>query len=79
LVRKFGKVFHFSDINSITSNHRKYYYDSYHSYPEVGDMIIKFIESEGAIKKDDFGVVLTPKNIDGYLDSNYSESNKIMR
>ncbi len=79
LVRKFGKVFHFSDINSITSNHREYYYDSYHSYPEVGDMMIKFIESEGAIRKDDFGVVLTSKNIDSYLRSNYSESNETMQ
>ena len=75
LVRKFGKVFHFSDINSVTSNHRKYYSDSYHFYPEVGDMIVRFIESDGEIRKDDFGVILTSETIDGYLHSFPSKSN----
>ncbi len=67
LIRKFGKVYHFADINSITSNHKIHYYDSYHFYPHVGDMIIEFIESDGNVRVDDFGIVLTTVNIEEYL------------
>ncbi|MDB4224867.1 hypothetical protein N9850_13955 [Granulosicoccus sp.] len=67
LIRKFGKVYHFSDLNAITRNHKKYYYDSYHTYPEVGYMIVDFIESEGEMKYENFGIILTSENIDDYL------------
>lgn len=58
LQKNFGHVYHFSSINSVTLNHQEYFSDSYHFYPEVGDMVIQYIESEGSESTSDFGETL---------------------
>ncbi len=49
----FGKFDHFCYLNAITQNTDKYFYDSFHFYPEVGDLIVDHFN--GIVHKD-FGI-----------------------
>ena len=71
LVRVFGKVYHFNDINSITSNLDNYF-DDEHFYPQIGTLIVSKILNKDAKTPKDFGIILTKKNIDRYLKDLYN-------
>ncbi|BBG65169.1 hypothetical protein NNO_0466 [Hydrogenimonas sp.] len=65
-VSVFGRVYHFMDINSVTSD-LKNFFDAHHVYADVDRMIAQRISGYGHenIPKD-FGVLLTKENIDEY-------------
>ncbi len=58
----------FSGLNSITTNNY-YYYETSHYRPMVGDMMIARIFGDGKVKVPaDFGVLVTPENVDRHLE-----------
>ena len=68
IVRKFGKVYHFMDINSVTTNLQNYPDDD-HFYDNVAEMVANKISN--FYNKDipvDFGIKLNKTNIDTYLE-----------
>lgn len=69
LVEIQGQVWDFSGFNSITTNDRNYY-DTSHFVEEIGDLVLnKVFGSPSAAPDipDDFGVRLTPDNIEARL------------
>ncbi len=67
LVYTFGKVYHFMDMNSITTDMRNFF-DAHHLYPEKASLIAKRITApESKEVPKDFGKILTDRNIDDYL------------
>lgn len=74
-VSVFGEVNHFMYINSITEDLSNYY-DGHHYYPSVGRLIAhKLINYPDSNIPIDFGLTLTPENIEEYL--NEIAQNKI--
>jgi hypothetical protein len=65
MVAIFGEVYNFMYIHDVANDGRNFY-DGYHFYPYVGTMIAKQISTKMQAV-DDFGVVLTPDNIDEYI------------
>jgi len=65
-VRVFGEVYHFMDMNSVTKNIDNFF-DAHHVYQNITKMIAN--KASGATKNipQDFGVLLTPNNIEKYL------------
>lgn len=61
----------FSGYNSVTTEKIKtpmqYYWDSSHFTERVGDLILTKVLTNTAITPSDFGVALTPKNIDAHI------------
>ena len=61
----------FSGYNSVTTEKIKtpmqYYWDSSHFTEKVGDLILAKVLKTTAITPYDFGVALTPKNIDSHI------------
>lgn len=64
-------IWDFSGYNSITTEsikqERKYYWDSSHYKKEVGDMILGKINGIETNIPSDFGVLITPDNIENHL------------
>ncbi|WP_373073745.1 hypothetical protein [Sulfurimonas sp.] len=65
LIHTFGKVYHFMDINSMTTNFSNYPDDD-HMYPKHINLVAKIISSKSN-NIDDFGVILDKDNIKEYL------------
>ncbi len=70
LVAQFGTITHFMEYNSITLNYPEHFLDYHHVYPAIQKMMGEKVtgQKDEKIPKD-FGVVLTPKNIDRYLET----------
>ncbi|QFR48657.1 hypothetical protein FJR48_02525 [Sulfurimonas lithotrophica] len=66
LIYTFDKVYHFMDINNMTTNLLNYPDDD-HMYPKHINTVAKIISSE-TNKKDNFGVLLDKNNVKEYLD-----------
>jgi hypothetical protein len=68
MVDVFGEVHHFEYLNSVTRDYRRYYMDGHHYYPETGRLIAHKIMgvADPAIPAD-FGMILTPSNIEEKL------------
>jgi hypothetical protein len=67
LITIFGSIYHFMDINSITTNLENYA-DPEHYYPYIGTLIANKISGFYNSKiPDDFGLVLNKGNLDEYL------------
>ncbi|MEB3827619.1 hypothetical protein [Phormidium sp. CCY1219] len=65
-----GAVWDFSGLNSITTNDRMYY-DTSHFIPKVGDMVLRKIlgdDERGEEIPEDFGVLVTPENVDARIE-----------
>ncbi len=68
LVEEFGSVYHFMDYNTITLNYPTYFLDYHHVYPKIQNMMAKkVIGIKDPEIPEDFGFVLSKKNIDHYL------------
>ena len=67
-VQVFGKVHHFMDMNSVTNNLDNFF-DAHHVYKEITQIMAKKASNnvESTNLSDDFGIVLTPENIEAYL------------
>ncbi len=65
-VAAFGEVYHFMYINDVTRDLANFY-DGSHLYPDVAGRMIDFIEHPGATPGD-FGILLTPDNIEKELE-----------
>ena len=65
LTQSFGKVYNFMYPNPISADGRNFF-DAAHFYPNVGAMIAGQISSEMG-SRDDFGVLLTPENVDDFI------------
>jgi hypothetical protein len=65
IVKAFGHCWHFMYPNSVINNYGKYFFDTYHYYSDVADMIIDVIYYK---KRDnthaDFGIEITNENLD---------------
>jgi hypothetical protein len=69
MVDIFGEVYHFMTINSITKNLQNYPDDD-HFYPYIGTLLANKISKKKNINiPNDFGILLTKKNINKYLKS----------
>lgn len=67
MVKIFGKIYHFMDINSITTNLNNYPDDD-HYYCDVGTLLAnKVSKSLNKNIPEDFGILLNKENIDKYL------------
>lgn len=67
LVDVYGGVWNFMYPNTVTNDITNYF-DGHHFYPEVGDMIAARVEQgEAADVPENFGVYVTPENIDEHL------------
>jgi hypothetical protein len=67
LITEFGLIYHFMDINSITTNLKNYPDDS-HYYPYIGKLVANRISDFDNQKiPNDFGIVLNKNNLDEYL------------
>ena len=62
----FGEVHHFMDMNSITKNIDNFF-DAHHVYQNITQMMAKKVTGVSNNSPQDFGVLLTPKNIEDYL------------
>ncbi|MBM7649327.1 hypothetical protein JOC78_002280 [Bacillus ectoiniformans] len=60
----YGTVYSFQNVSEYTAN-RKYWFDWFHYYPAVGDLMIA--ELEGRENGSDFCVKVTKENVDQYL------------
>lgn len=68
LVSVYGRVHHFMYINSVSKNYLEYFADSNHAYPETNELIAHKITLPADPKiPHDFGIILTPKNIEEVL------------
>lgn len=68
LVKEFGSVWHFMDINSVTTNYSEHFTDGHHAYPKTANMIARKISNpKNPDIPADFGILLTADNIDNYL------------
>lgn len=68
LVSIYGKVYHFMYINSVSKNYLEYFADSNHAYPETNELIAhKITFAEDPKIPHDFGIILTPENIEAVL------------
>ena len=72
-VSQITPVWDFSSYNSITTepitNEMKYFVDGTHYRKEVGDLILnRILNYNPKIVKNDFGILITPKNIESHLD-----------
>ncbi|HWO97522.1 MAG TPA: hypothetical protein VNM45_14540 [Bacillus sp. (in: firmicutes)] len=66
-VEVFGSIYHFNDINSITTDLNNYF-DTNHFYPHVGRLVAhRVIEYPNPDIPEDFGKLLTKQNIETYL------------
>ena len=78
LVDVFGEVYDFMGINSITANPSNYA-DLHHFYPEYGTLIAYRLTGENnASIPQDFGILVTPKNIKTHLKVIEQQANKLM-
>jgi len=69
LVDVYGGVWNFMYPNEVTNDITNYY-DGHHFYPEVGDLIAARIEQgNSADVPKDFGVYVTPENVDEHMES----------
>ena len=69
LVDVYGGVWNFMYPNEVTNDITNYY-DGHHFYPEVGDLIAARIEQgDSADVPKDFGVYVTPENVDEHMES----------
>ena len=69
LITVFGSIYHFMDINSITTNLENFA-DPDHYYPYVGTLVANKISGVDNHKiPDDFGLVLNKGNLDEYLNN----------
>jgi len=69
LVDVYGGVWNFMYPNEVTNDITNYY-DGHHFYPEVGDLIAARIEQgNSADVPKDFGVYVTPENVDEHIES----------
>ncbi len=70
-VQVFGKTHHFMDLNSVTLNLNNFF-DAHHVYKNITQIMAKKVSGKidvsGKGLPDDFGVVLTPNNIEAYLE-----------
>ena len=67
LVDIFGEIYHFMNINSVTTDLQNYPDDD-HFYPYIGTLIANRISNNININiPKDFGIKLTKENIDSYL------------
>ncbi|NJK47054.1 hypothetical protein HC931_01510 [Candidatus Gracilibacteria bacterium] len=71
-VSKIAPVWDFSGYNSITTEpiakNMKYYLDSSHYRKETGDLILnRLLSSQDKTIPNDFGVLITPENIEAHL------------
>ena len=62
----FGEVHHFMDMNSVTKNIDNFF-DAHHVYQNITQMMAKKATGVTNSSPEDFGVLLTPENIEGYL------------
>lgn len=64
-------IWDFSGYNSITTEpvgqERQYYWDSSHYKKEVGNMILSKLSGIKGNSPDDFGVIITPENVEKHL------------
>lgn len=69
-VQVFGKIHHFMDMNSVTKNLDNFF-DAHHVYKNITQIMAKKvsggIDASNKDLPDDFGVLLTPENIEAYL------------
>ncbi len=66
-VEVFGKIHHFMDLNSVTTNLENFF-DAHHLYEESTRMIAKRLSGDNKERTEkDFGKIITPDNIDEYL------------
>lgn len=64
----FGEVWQFMDNNTVSRDYTKYFTDSHHLYPDETRLIAQRIQGkEEANFPQDFGIKLTPDNIEAYL------------
>lgn len=67
LVKIYGEVHHFMYIHSISKNYLEYFADSNHAYPETNKLIAAKITNNPIKIPNDFGMLLTDKNIEEKL------------
>jgi hypothetical protein len=68
LVKTFGKVHHFMYLNSVANNYNRYFADCNHGYTDTYTLIAhKISEKENALIPKDFGMILTPQNVESKL------------
>lgn len=79
LVDTFGEVYDFMGVNSITS-YPNNYADLHHFYPYIGTLIADRVTGvkNSALPKD-FGIVVTKKNLESYLEMIRKQAEKIMK
>lgn len=65
-VEVFGEVHHFMDMNSITKNINNFF-DAHHVYQNITQMMAQKSIGLKNNSPADFGILLTPTNIEGYL------------
>ncbi len=69
-VQVFKKVHHFMDVNSVTENLDNFF-DAHHVYKNITQIMAKKVSGDNGVSNkslpDDFGVILTPENIEAYL------------
>jgi len=66
IVQEFGAVYDFMGHNSLT-NDLNNYVDEQHYLPPVGEAIVHRLEGRTGFAPDDFGVLVTPDNLEEHL------------
>ena len=64
MVDVFGVVYSFQTVNAYTTD-EKYWFDSYHYYPNFGDKMIANLE--GREQDDSFRIIITEENLEGFF------------